>query len=237
MVAGVLASRKGVGGIVKGNIEMEEIFGLLNEHRETIVAGASAFVAVIAAFFSSRETRKQRTILKETLRQRLDEASLVWGDEAINALAEAEGLAGFTKTQSFAGDRARVAQALSALADRGRMFFPNTDEKSKGIDKEAAFRGSRPPILEALIFAHYELKSVEPPHRGNADFINRCRRLVVSELQAHLDPRQRDAIVGRYNRQRKTHQDEAKRIASVLRAELQSNRPQVFTEAEDQDHD
>jgi hypothetical protein len=207
---------------------MEDVIGLLNEHRETIVAGVSAFVAVIAAFFSSRETRKQRNILKETLRQRLDEASLDWGDEAINALAEAEGLASFTKTQSFAADRSRVAQALSALADRGRMFFPNTDQQKKGADKEGAFRGSRAPILEALIFAHLELKSIDPPHKGNAEFINRCRRLVVSELQAHLDPRQRDEIVGRYNRQRKTHQEEAKRLASVLRAELQSNRPYVF---------
>ncbi len=215
---------------------MDDIIGLLNQHREAVVAGVSAIVALFGAYFSSRETRKQRKILKETLRQRLDEASLAWGDEAINALAEAEGVAATTRTLTFGEDRLRVAQELSALADRGRMFFPNIDEHKKGTHKEAAFRGSRPPILEAMIFAHLELKGIEPPHAGNPEFINRCRRLVVSELQAHLDPRQRDEIVGRYNRQRKTHQDEARRLTSVLRAELQSNRPYVF-KADENDED
>lgn len=235
MSGGVLASEYSIWGKTQGRFDVEDIIGLLNEYREAVVAGVSAVVALFGAFFSSRETRKQRTILKETLRQRLDEASLAWGDEAINALAEAEGIAGLTRTLTFGEDRLRVAQELSALADRGRMFFPNIDEKSKGAGKEAAFRGSRPPILEALIFAYLELKGIDPPHAGNPDFINRCRRLVVSELQAHLDPRQRDEIVGRYNSQRKTHQDEAKRRTSVLRAELQSNRPQMFEDDEGED--
>lgn len=207
---------------------MDDMFGLVNEYREAIVAGASAIVALLGAFFSSRETRKQRSLLKETLRQRLDEGSLEWGDEAIDVLAAAEGLASFTKTPEWGKDRLEVAQQLSALADRGRMFFPNIEEGAKGADKESAFRGSRPPILQAMIFAHMELKSIEPPHKGNDEFINRCRRLVVSELQAHLDPRQRDAIIGRYTKQRKQHQEDAVRRTSALHAELESARPYLF---------
>ena len=206
----------------------QDIFGLLNEYREAVIAGASAVVALISAFFSSRETRKQRNLLKETLRQRLDEGSMEWGDEAIDALSAAEGLAAFTKTQDWGKQRMEVAQKLSSLADRGRMFFPNIDEGRKGADKESAFRGSRPPILEAMIFAHMELKTIEAMHGGNAEFINRCRRLVVSELQAHLDPRQRDAIIGRYTKLRQQHQEHAMRRASALQAELQSARPYLF---------
>jgi len=230
MRAGMVAFSLGSGRRIRGSSQMEEIVSLLNEYREAIVAGVSAVVALLSAFFSSRETRKQRTILKETLRQRLDEASLQWGDEAISTLAEAEGVAGGTRTTTFGENRTRVAQELSALADRGRMFFPNIDEKKKGAEKEAAFRGSRPPILEALIFAHMELKGINPPHEGNPDFINRCRRLVVSELQSHLDPAQRDAIVGRYDRKREAHHQDASRRAGSLRAELESNRPYLFKE-------
>lgn len=213
---------------------MDDIFALANQHREVIVAVVSAIIALIGAILSSRETRKQRAILKETLRQRLDEASLAWGDAAIDALAAAEGLATSEKTPGFATDRTRVAQELSALADRGRMFFPNLNEHRQGAGKEAAFRGDRPPILEALIFAHMEMKSIAAPEAVNAAFINRCRRLVVSELQAHLDPRQRDAIVGRYNTQRRSHQDDAARRASTLRAELESARPHLFEEEAEQ---
>lgn len=221
MKAGPLAGRR-------GSLKVEDIVGLLSQYKEAIVAGASAVVALFGAVLSGRETRKQRTILKETLRQRLDEASLEWGDEAIDALSAAEGLAAFTKTTTFGSDRLRVSQQLSALADRGRMFFPNIDERGKGDEKESAFRGSRPPILQAMIFAHLELKSVEAPHQGNAAFINRCRRLVVSELQAHLDPRQRDEIVGRYTKLRRQHQEDAVRRASALQAELESARPYLF---------
>jgi len=241
MGSGVLASPPDMWGAIKGSFEMEEIFGLLNEHRETFIAGASALVAVIAAVFSSRETRKQRNILKETLRQRVDEASVAWGNEAIDALAEAEGLVSFNKIAGFTQkpERVKVAQELSALADRGRLFFPNSETGKKGTDKEGAFRGSRAPILEALIFAHFELKATEEGEAGQADYINRCRRLFVSELQAHIDPAQRDLVVGRYDSRRKERRQDAARRASVLQAELYSRRPHLAAadDAESQSDD
>jgi len=213
---------------------MEDVINFVLLYKEAVVTFVSAMVALMSAVLARNETRKQRNLMRETLRQRLDEGSLQWGDEAINALAEAEGVAGLTRTTTFGENRMRVAQELSALADRGRMFFPNIVEGKKGSEKEAAFRGSRPPILEALIFAHMELKGINPPHEGNPDFINRCRRLVVSELQSHLDPDQRDAIVGRYDRKREANHKDASRRASTLRAELESKRPYMFNQETDE---
>ena len=70
-------------------------------------------------------------------------------------------------------------------------------EKKKEGSKESAFRGSRPPILDALVFAHMELVSVKEGEEIDADFLRKCRRLVVSEMQDHLDPRHWDSVIKR----------------------------------------
>lgn len=207
---------------------MNEILDFLNAHRETAVAVVSAIVALFSAFLASRETRKQRRLMEETLRQRLDGASIMWGDEAIEALAAAEGLVHREIHTDAKADRILIAHRLSAIADRGRLFFPNIEESNKGRDKEAAFRGSRPPILDALVFAHMELVSLSDGDEIDVDFLRRCRRLVVSELQDHLDPRHWDSVIERGATKQGDNKQDAKRRAGTLEAELMSRRIDYF---------
>ena len=214
-------------------MSIEEIIGFFNAHRETVVAVVSAIIALFGALLSGRETRKQRKLMTETLRQRLDGASINWGDEAIEALADAEGLTHQDMSANAKADRIQIAQRLSALADRGRLFFPNHEEGGKGAEKEAAFRGSRPPILDALVLAHLEIVSMGDGDKIDAEFLRRCRRLVVSELQDHLDPRHWDSVIQRGAAKRVEQRQDTKRRISVMHAEIMSRRIEYFKDNEE----
>ena len=220
------------GDIRRPVMNSDEVLAFLNDHRETMIAIGSAIVAMFSAFLARRETVKQRKLMEETLRQRLDGGSIKWGDEAIEALALAEGLSHPETHDDIKADRIIIAQRLSALADRGRLFFPNHEEASKGGRKETAFRGSRPPILDALVFAHMELISLGKDDEVNADFLRRCRRLVVSEMQDHLDPRHWDSVIERGSTTKHDQRTDSQRRASVLQAELMSRRIEYFKENE-----
>lgn len=206
---------------------MDELIAFLNTYKEIIIGVLSALVALFSAFFARGETVKQRALLRETLREQIDRASVEWGRDAINAMAEAFTLAEGKCINEFEADKVRVSMLLSALADRGRLFFPNIDTDRQGAEKEGAFRGVRPPILDVLVFAHLEVKMLEPVQNEGKAFLNRCRRLLVSELQAHLDPRRRDAIVGRYDAQQRADRADALKRASALEAELESRWPKL----------
>lgn len=205
----------------------------LQAQPEIAVAFGSAVVSVFAAFFSARETGKQRRIQMESLRTEVDKASLVWGQSAIDVMGQAASLASDRETHlgdtAFKAKRADIANQLSAIADRGRLFFPNIDPQSKGAEKEGAFKGSRPPILDALIYAFYEVEGLGTQGGPTADdscqFIMQCRRLLVSELQAHLDPRRRDEVVGRYGHRRQGQRIEALEQAGRLGVRLDARRP------------
>lgn len=214
-------------------MDMNEILAFVNAHKETAVAVLSALVALCGAFFASRETRKQRGLMEETLRQRLDGASIRWGDEAIEALAAAESLEHHDIHADIKAGRILAAQRLSALADRGRLFFPNHVGTDKGTLKEAAYVGSRPPILDALVLAHFELISLKEGDKVDIEFLRRCRRLVVSELQDHLDPRHWDSVIERGATKKPQDHTDAQRRASTLKAELTSRRIDFF---EKRDH-
>ena len=215
----------------------EEIFAWARQNVEVLVAVGSALVALISALLSARETRKQRRLQVENLRQRIDGASIDWGNQAIDLLGEAGAVAYLCRTdvpgEVIDEKKMDVARRISSLVDRGRLFFPNVDPASKGAEKEGAYRGHRPPILDAMMYAYYEVLEISrsngPGPQDSADFIFDCRRLLVSELQAHLDPRRRDEIVGRYNARR----DDALMRAGRLGLKLDARRPGLLTELGD----
>lgn len=208
-----------------------------------IVTVASAIFAIVGAIASHLETRRQEKIRVETLRMHVDAASLEWGNSAIDTLGR---MVMFAKTrraqsgdQAFNTNKINLMMQLSSLIERGRLFFPNIDPERVGANKEGAYRGSRPPILDALVFAYMELEAMTreggPTGENTAAFFEECRRLVVSELQAHTDPRRRDMIVGRYDKQRKIHREEARRLSASLRNRLKARRPSLeFERPEDQ---
>lgn len=207
----------------------------LNNHIEIVVAILSAVIAVFGALVSRNETRKQRALQMENLRHSIDAQSLAWGNSCIDMLNRA---AMFARTrqhqandQSFFQQRVNMLLALSSLVERGRLFFPNIDPNSKGVEKEGAYRGSRPPILDALMYAYYEVEALTrqggPTADNSADFIEDCRRLMVSELQAHLDPRRRDTVVDRYDDQRLDQRGDAIERSNALLSTLKARRPGI----------
>lgn len=208
------------------------IWTWLRGNLETILGVASAIVAVISALLARKETRRQQALQTEQLRQAIDRASLEWGAEAIGVLSRAQALAetsdqGLSALQLVTA-RAELAQTLSALVDRGRLFFPNVRNDGHGAEKEGAFRGHRPPVLDALMYVYYEMRALgsgDMTGADCADFVQQCRRLFVSELQAHLDPDRLDAIIGRYNEQREADRENALLRTGQLRLVLEARRP------------
>jgi hypothetical protein len=186
---------------------MQDWLGLVREHFDVVISIGSAIVAAISALAARGETIRQRQLQTERLRQSIDAASLEWGNRAIDAMGRAAMLvrarAMAPDDLSYQSPRMDLLIELSALIDQGRMFFPNLDPHLKGAEKEGAYRGKRPPILDAIMWVYHELE--ETPRQGGPDpetgakFVNECRRLLVSELQAHLDPRRRDEIIGRFD--------------------------------------
>lgn len=216
-------------------MDAASIFEWLKGNAEILIGILSAIVAVISAVIARGETRKQRKLATERLRQSIDAASLDWGAAAIDTVARS---AAFVRTRHMHANEAAFLAAktnmlilLSTLVDRGRMFFPNLDPDGKGVEKEGAYRGSRPPILDALMFTYREVEATTreggPPSEEGGDFIEECRRLLVSELQAHLDPRRLDEIVERYDDRSKENRAKAREQTGVLRGKLLTRRPNV----------
>ncbi|MFN3312869.1 MAG: hypothetical protein ACK46Q_05315 [Hyphomonas sp.] len=216
----------------------DTLLDLVRSYPEVIIAIVSALVALVSAFVARGETAKQRKLQTERLRQGIDGASLDWGGAAIDTLARC---AVFARTRhmhandaSFEASRTGLLVTLSTLVDRGRMFFPNIAADKTGAGKESAYQGQRPPILDALMFSYHEVQGIVrdggPSGEESAAFIDDCRRLLVSELQAHLDPRRLDQIVGRYDQQTKEIRKQALERAETLRGTLLARRPNVGLE-------
>ncbi|MEL6726978.1 MAG: hypothetical protein AAFP91_05770 [Pseudomonadota bacterium] len=207
----------------------------LQNHLEVVIALLSAGVAIFGALISRNETRKQRALQMENLRHSVDTQSLAWGNACIDVLNRAAMFARTRQHQSndasFFQQRINMMLAISSLVERGRLFFPNINPESKGGEKEGAYRGVRPPVLDALMFAYYEVETLTrqggPTADNSAEFIEDCRRLLVSELQSHLDPRRRDLVINRYDDQRLDHRSDAVDRANALKSILKSRRPGI----------
>jgi hypothetical protein len=212
---------------------MNQLFELAYANITELFAAGSALVAITSALAAKRETRKQRVLTQERLRQSIDTAILGWGNDAIETMGRA---AMFAKKRSshasgtaFHGLKDSHLVNLSALVERGRLFFPNLDERSKGKHKDSAYRGVRPPILDCLMWTYYELDEMTheggPTDKNATNFIDDCRRLMVSELQAHLDPRRKDEVIGRYEGQRPEDLQAAIARSAELKNDLRTRRP------------
>jgi hypothetical protein len=211
----------------------DDIWKMLVDNVGTVVTVLSAFAAVIGALASRAETRKQRQLRTEQLRQTIDSSSLEWGNAAIDTLVRSAMLA---RTRHLHGNESAFQTArtatlinLSSLIDRGRMFFPNLEADRHGLSKDGAFRGFRAPILDCLVWTYEEIHALTreggPTGENSGAFIDDCRKLMVSELQAHLDPRRLNQIVGRYTGQDRKSQQRAISRAEELRAQLLTRRP------------
>ncbi len=167
------------------------------------VSLASAAVALASFVASLLIVRRQNAMQFESLKAHLDSEAMDWAQEAIDVLSEGTALArgvGVAYEEREAGQRLiECSQRLSGIADKGRLLFPNTSPDQHGLDKEGAFQGYRPAILDAVIFAHYQLDRIDPgapgPDEDVCQYLVRCRRLLVSEVQRSVDPRRRGKML------------------------------------------
>ena len=166
---------------------------------------ASAALALISLVLNWLVVSRQTDLQAAGLKAKADAEIMEWANQAIDAISEGVALARGRGLAYGEGElRPRlleVSNRLSALADRGRLFFPNQEHATHGAEKESAFKGFRPVILDTVIFAHYQLDRIDPSASGAdlaaCDYLVKCRRLLVSEVQDSVDPRQRGAMMRR----------------------------------------
>ena len=163
----------------------------------------SAGLALLSFLFNWLVVNRQSRMQFESLKAQMDADLLAWANESVDLLGEASfvarGRGAYLSEQELKRESAAVMRKLSAAADKGRLFFPNIAPRQQGSDKEAAYQGFRPPVLDALIFAYYkvermDLRNVEPD-LDTADFVFRCRRVLISEVQRAIDPRRRGRML------------------------------------------
>jgi hypothetical protein len=159
-------------------------------------------VAAIGAFLLNRATvKRQERMQYESLRRQRDGELTAWAGEVIERLADAHRLIrdrrdGFVSDEDFFLRRSDMRARISALLDRGRIFFPNAPiEDDEQPDKEHAFRGKRQPALDAINRC-YRVVSDSGKDKGFdlSDGVRRIvseRRLFVSEVFKEIDPRRR----------------------------------------------
>jgi hypothetical protein len=172
---------------------------------EQWLAIGSAALAVTSFVCNWLVVSRQSRMQFESLKTQMDADLLTWANEAVDLLGEAvfvaRGRGAYLSEQDVRLQAAVVMRRLSAAADKGRLFFPNLAPRARGADKEGAFRGFRPPVIDALIFAYYRVERMDvrntEPDQDTADFLIRCRRLLISEVQNAIDPRRRGQTLKR----------------------------------------
>lgn len=175
------------------------------------VAAISAIIAVVSFILNLRVVNRQTKLQFETLKVEMDSEVFAWSHEAMDVLSEGVALvrtAHLRPPEEFQRAAIETEHKLSAIADRGRLLFPNDHPHLSGREKEGAFQGVRPPVLDAIVFASCQMAQVATQPHGQsyesaADFLIKCRRLLVSEAQNAVDPRRRSAMLERLDDGRK----------------------------------
>lgn len=204
------------------------------------VAVGSAVLALASLVLNWLVVRRQTELQYETLRAEMDAEVIAWAHEAIDSVSQAASLAHGRGVTYAAEEFRRLAfencQQLSALADRGRLFFPNESPETHGRDKEAAFQGYRPPILDAVVFASSRIGRLTPEGGADAEaaeFLTKCRRLLVSEAQNAIDPRRRGQMLRRLAIGRMDDKTSAYAMSAELGENLENLYPGYLLERRD----
>jgi hypothetical protein len=205
------------------------------------VAVGSAALALASLVLNWIVVRRQTELQYETLRAEMDAEVIAWAHEAIElvsqSIALAKGRGGAYRGEELHRLTHETSQKLSSVADRGRLFFPNESPQSHGQDKEAAFQGYRPPILDAVVFACNRIGRMDAGASGaddaTADFLTKCRRLLVSEAQNAIDPRRRTQMLRRLAVGRQDDKTSAYALSAELGEALESLYPGYLLERRD----
>jgi hypothetical protein len=145
----------------------------------TAVGAAGGLTAWVVDRIEKADQRKAERAKKHADELRLGEMA-EWASEAV-AVMQSLVIALQLKEKAISSDdrRARilvVAFQASILVERGRLFFKNTIIDDFGSEKEPAYRGYRPLILDQLVVAcQVANRFLEQQHDDG------CRLLAVAE--------------------------------------------------------
>ena len=154
---------------------------------EIAIAVTQAFIALALVWLTwtqhSTQMRTQRAL-------RVHE----WGNECINILAEADHFSLLDPKvcgeAAYLERRTELLRRLSALVDRGRMFFENKARERFGQGRLPAYQGFRPKILDPLVASYRAIEALnqqeEPEDRKER--LTEWRRYFVSLLQVEVNP-------------------------------------------------
>ena len=205
------------------------------------VAAISAALALASLVLNWMVVRRQTALQFETLKAEMDAEVLGWAHEAIDLVSQGAYLARGRGVIYSADEFRRLAfdtcQRLSSSADRGRLFFPNEAPGEHGQEKEGAFQGFRPPILDAVVFASAQLERLAPeggPDEDAARFTIKCRRLLVSEVQNAIDPRRRGQMLRQLAIGRMDDKKSSFRMAAELGEALEARYPGFLIDRRDE---
>ncbi|MGE3866898.1 MAG: hypothetical protein AB7G04_08285, partial [Hyphomonadaceae bacterium] len=166
---------------------------------EQWLAIGSAALALASFAFNWAVVKRQTAMQFESLRAARDSDLIAWADQVIEAMADAQKLCRdrgkLLSDDEFLRAQSETRTRISALLDRGRLFFPNLPGAAEGAAPEAAYQGKRQPALDA-VFLCYRIVAdlgregeVSEPVRA----VVAQRRAFVSEIFNTVDPRRRQA--------------------------------------------
>ncbi len=170
--------------------EFFENFGI-----EHWLAIGSALLALASFILNLRLVNRQEKRNAVAMKMAHDSDIIRWSDEVIALLAAAQEMVA-EKGVSFgeaeyASRRSAVRAHLSALIDRGRLFFPNREDGEYGKEKEAGFQGRRHPALDTLVDAYSQIDrsgSSPGPDREVVAGLTALRRKFMAEVFQAVDP-------------------------------------------------
>jgi hypothetical protein len=116
----------------------------------------SALAALVGLFFAWRKLRDDARKNREDSYRRGD--VLGWANEVIGELQTLLLICILKEEQvDVATSKAKLTDIIfstSILVERGRLFFKNEIVDSHGSEKEPAYQGYRPKILDPIVVAH-----------------------------------------------------------------------------------
>ena len=168
---------------------------LANIGIEQWLAIGSALLALASFVLNLRLVDRQEKRNAVAMKMAHDSDVIRWSDEVIALLAAAQEVLlekGVSYPEAeFRQRRSAVRAQLSALIDRGRLFFPNRADPIHGREKEPGFQGYRQPILDALVEAYEALSKAGAspgPDIAVSDQVRTLRRAYMAEVFKSVDP-------------------------------------------------
>ena len=182
-------------------------------------------LAAIASIFSGWQSRRDTIRANETALKAQTEANRVaelaaglqaldwtnqyfsdvrnWADQVTESISRLIHLTSIEDDSHRQQTWGELRANLSALIDRGRWFFPNEFEQEYGHEKPPAYRGYRQRILDHLVDAYnvynelpeYNIQSRHNDATSDVQRLIRDQRWFVSDVQKHLNPRDREKSV------------------------------------------